>query len=43
MMAAGVKPDSSADGIVQGNNVRNVNGFRLLTLLPTTTYLNSML
>ena len=28
MVAAGVKPDSSPDGIVQGKNVRNVNGFQ---------------
>ncbi len=27
-VAAGVKPDSSPDGIVQGKNVRNVNGFQ---------------
>ena len=28
MVTAGVKPDSSPDGIVQGKNVRNVNGFQ---------------
>ena len=28
VVAAGVKPDSSPDGIVQGKNVRNVNGFQ---------------
>jgi Raf kinase inhibitor-like YbhB/YbcL family protein len=27
-VAAGVKPDSSPDGIVQGSNVRKVNGFQ---------------
>src|SRR5271169_2175359 len=27
-VAAGVKPDSSPDGIVQGKNVRKVNGFQ---------------
>src|SRR6202158_3637232 len=27
-VAAGVKPDSSPDGIVQGKNIRNVNGFQ---------------
>jgi Raf kinase inhibitor-like YbhB/YbcL family protein len=27
-VAAGVKPDSSPDGIVQGKNVRGVNGFQ---------------
>jgi Raf kinase inhibitor-like YbhB/YbcL family protein len=27
-VAAGVKPDSSPDGIVQGKNIRNVNGYQ---------------
>jgi Raf kinase inhibitor-like YbhB/YbcL family protein len=27
-VAAGVKPDSSPDGIVQGSNIRKVNGFQ---------------
>jgi Raf kinase inhibitor-like YbhB/YbcL family protein len=28
MVPAGVKPDTSPDGIVQGKNIRNVNGFQ---------------
>ena len=37
MEAAGVKPDSSPDGIVQGKNVRNVNGFQPPCPPPGTT------